>query len=101
MTNAERETIIVFNEAGGTADVETYSSRLIKIILKVAEERDEVTNLVYDEEERHLRCTLPKKWVKIRPGRILTEEQRQAYSDRAKKMMEARYSHFEEEDEDE
>ena len=63
LTNLEKETVILFNEGDQTAQVETFNSRLLRQLRKVATcegvscEEDEPTYGVY---------VIPKSMIKIR-----------------------------------
>ena len=84
LTAEEKETIINFNEADATADIEVFSARLMREIRKAAElYPDDVT--IKESSEGAYLVTLPKKWIKIRAPRILTDEQRAEIAQRFKK----------------
>lgn len=84
LTAEEKETIINFNEADATADIEVFSARLMREIRKAAElYPDDVT--IKESTEGAYLVTLPKKWIKIRAPRILTDEQRAEIAQRFKK----------------
>ena len=87
LTAEEKETIISFNEAEKTADVEAFNSRTIREIRKAAEMYpDEVT--ITENSDGSIRAVFPRKWVKIRAPRLLTDEQRAEMSERGKKQAE-------------
>ena len=78
LTREELETVINFNEIpNGQATIETPNGRLIKMIEKARAEYPE--EVVYEGRtaEGFERYIIPKKWVKIRAPRKLTEEQRE------------------------
>ena len=84
LTREEMETIATFNEADTTADVETFSSRLIRDIHKAADMYpDDVT--IIDNGDGSIRAIFPKKWIKVRAPRILTDEQRAEIAERFKR----------------
>ena len=84
LTAEEKETIINFNEADATADIEVFSARLMREIRKAAElYPDDVT--IKESSEGAYLVTLPKKWIKIRAPRILTDEQHAEIAQRFKK----------------
>lgn len=84
LTAEEKETIISFNEADGTADIEVFSARILREIRKAAEMYpDEVT--IKESSEGAYLVTLPKKWIKVRAPRVLTDEQRAEIAQRFKK----------------
>lgn len=84
LSRLEQETIIVFNEQKTTAKVDTCNKKMQRELQKLAEERP--------QEVKRGRCgeyaqtfEIPKKWVKIRANRILTEEQKEEVKRRFKK----------------
>lgn len=84
MTNYEKETIILFNEAEPTAEIETYSSRLIGKLNRLAKERpDEV--IVKDGNVGSMRYVVPKKWVTVSAPRIMSDEEKAICAERLAK----------------
>ncbi len=77
LTNIEKETIICFNEAGKATEVFTYRPSLIRQLDGLTEERPTEAMRVKANTEGGVTYTMPKTWVKIRPKRILTEEQKE------------------------
>lgn len=89
LTAEEKETIISFNEAEKTADVEAFNSRTIREIRKAAEMYpDEVT--ITENSDGSIRAVFPRKWVKIRAPRILSDAQRAVIEKNAEKLAEYR-----------
>ena len=76
LTNLEKETIIVFNEAEDTANVETFSARLLGQLRKV----ESCEGVVCKTKEKGYGVyVLPKTMVKViapRKQLVLTDEQR-------------------------
>ena len=71
----EKETVINFNNAEQNASCYTLNTHKRQMLLNLAEEYPDDVKIIskrYDMVE----VTFPKKWVKIRPPRKLTEEQR-------------------------
>lgn len=102
VSRIEQETIMVFNEQEKTATVETYSTRIKKVIFKALEESFEDVILLEDDKETgRVKCIVPKKWVKLRMGRKLTDEQRKAMSNRMKMFVSGYIEEEIEEDEGE
>lgn len=86
LSNLEKETIINFNDAEKTAEIYTCNNSWIRRMDALAKERPgEVCKTGSDEVSATY--TVPKKWIKVRPPRILTDEQREAMSRRAKEMF--------------
>lgn len=89
LTAEEKETIISFNEAEKTADVEAFNSRTIREIRKAAEMYpDEVT--ITENSDGSIRAVFPRKWVKIRAPRILSDAQRAVIEKNTEKLAEYR-----------
>lgn len=79
LTLQERETVILFNEADPTASVYTHNAALRRRLAALATERPtECTAVRFNEEDGAAEYTIPKKWVKIKPSRILSEAQKAA-----------------------
>ena len=83
MMREELETIISFNETPELADIETPNATLKTKLAQYLEEYPDDIKLVSSNGEFD-RYLIPKKWVKIRPPRKMTEEQRAAAIERAK-----------------
>jgi hypothetical protein len=64
----ERETIILYNEAGVTADIETHNTAIRRRIEAIRRERQEEITVIWRGG-----CadsySFPKKWIKIIPPR--------------------------------
>lgn len=86
LTSQEKETIICFNEAEPIAEVFTYNGRMLRELSKLAEDRPNEAQHISDNGTGGSTYRVPKKWVKIRASRILTEEQRTAAVERAHRM---------------
>ena len=88
LTGYERETIISYNEAEKTANIHTHNKTLRRKLEQLATERPEDCRL--EKVSRFYEAVdyaVPKAWVKIRPTRILSEEQRTAMSERGKNSV--------------
>ena len=92
LTNQERETIICFNEADKTATVFTYNGRMLRDLDKLAAERPDDCQHVKDNGTGGHTYTVPKKWVKVRASRILTDDQKAAYAERMRKLHKSKSS---------
>lgn len=77
----ERETIILMNDAENTANISTYQRHWIARLLKIAEEKPNEVTIVKKEED-YLEIIVPNKYVKVRPPRFVSDEQREAASKR-------------------
>lgn len=86
LSNPEKETIINFNDAEKTAEIYTCNNGWMRRMDALVKERPgEVCKIGSDEVSATY--TVPKKWVKIRPPRILTDEQREEMSKRARERF--------------
>ena len=88
LTGYERETIISYNEAEKTANIHTHNKPLRRKLEKLAADRPEECRL--EKVSRFYEAVdyaVPKAWVKIRPTRVLSEEQRTAMSERGKNSV--------------
>lgn len=77
----ERETIITFNEKDETASVYTMNGALIRKLDGLAQTRPDGAQ----EYE------VPKKWVKVNAGPVLTDEQRKAKAESARAARIAKF----------
>lgn len=79
LSNFEKETIIIFNEAEDTATIDTYNkpliSRMEKLIKKYPDSI-EATETIYGNT-----YVIPKKWLKVNPPPIYSEEVKRKFSD--------------------
>lgn len=78
LTRYEQETIINFNEEEATANVYTYNKALQRKLAQLAQERPQ--ECILDEARDYggaLVYDIPKRWVKIIPNRILSEEEKE------------------------
>lgn len=92
LTNLEKETIICFNEAEPTAEVFTYNGRMLRDLSKLAAERPDDAQHISDNGNGGSTYRVPKKWVKIRANRILTEEQRTAAVEHGRRIASKRWN---------
>lgn len=86
ISKQEQETIILYNEDELTASVYTYSPKMKKSLAALQEERPQEVKLERQDTTGAVSYLIPKKWVKLRPNRILTEEQRRDIAERFKKQ---------------
>ena len=76
LTNVERETVILFNEAEPTASVYTCNGRIRRRLEELAEKGIEGINFVRSDNYS-VTYTIPKKWVKINAQRKVSEKQKE------------------------
>lgn len=70
LTNLEKETIILFNEAEPTASIQIHNPRLRRRLEQIHAARPSEVAIDYNGD-----YLIPKSWIKINPKRILTEKQ--------------------------
>lgn len=85
LSNYERETIILYNQEGPNAICNTYDRSLIRRLDALARENEAIT--VLREGDGWKEYQFPKKWVKVRAPRKLSDEQRQELAERMKSTM--------------
>ena len=71
----EKETVINFNNAEQNASCYPLNTHKRQMLLNLAEEYPDDVKIISKRDDM-VEVTFPKKWVKIRPPRKLTEEQR-------------------------
>ena len=81
LTKYERETIINYNQQEHTVTCYTCDHALIRKLDKLSK----VSSEIHEEKQDEFRKTysFPKRWLKIKMPRQLTEEERQKRADRA------------------
>lgn len=90
LSRYEQETIINFNEGEDTASVYTHNKALRRKLEKLAQERPEDCRLFkVSHENQAVEYYIPKRWVKVTPTRILSEERRGEMAEAAKKRFSA------------
>lgn len=83
----ERETIITYNEAEPTASVYTMNGALIRKLDGLAQSRPGDARRVKTYPDGAQEYEVPKKWVKISPPRVYSEEQKNAMAERLRKAQ--------------
>lgn len=83
----ERETIITYNEAEPTASVYTMNGALIRKLDGLAQTRPDDARRVKNYPDGAQEYEVPKKWVKISPPRVYSEEQKHAMEERLRKAQ--------------
>jgi hypothetical protein len=81
----ERETIILFNEAATTAEIEAYGPAMRKRLGALSREYPKEVSLTQHGKESD-RYTFPKRWLRIAPPREATERQREHLADARNKI---------------
>lgn len=89
MTRLEQGTIINFNEDEPTATIYTYNGALTCKLEALADQRPEEAKRGRSFPDGGGEYTIPKRWVKVNAGPILTEEERERRRERAKATRKA------------
>lgn len=85
--NYERETIITFDETPENAVVLTYNPAFIRKLDALTETRPGEVSCCRAESINGVQLReyrIPKRWIKVNPSRILTEEERERYAERGR-----------------
>lgn len=90
LTKYEQETIILFNEKEAVASVYTHNTGLQNTLLNLCQSHPAQVKQIDDNRYGALNFTLPKKWVKISPPRVLSEAQKRVLEDMNRKNRERR-----------
>ena len=86
LSKREQETVITFNEAEPNATVYTYNGKLKRRLAVAFHDRPEEITLEHQDMTGAVQYSVPKKWVKVNPGRILTAEQMEELKERGRKL---------------
>ena len=78
LSRYEQETVITFNEAEPSATVYTYNGRLKRKLAAAFHDRPGEIALIHQDMTGAVQYSIPKKWVKVNPSRILSEAQKAA-----------------------
>ena len=76
ISKQEQETIITFNEQDAQANVYTYNGSLKRRLASSAEFHPDQVKRIDSDQFGGVTYSIPKKWIKPNPPRILSEEQR-------------------------
>lgn len=85
LSNYERETVILYNQEEPHATCNTYDRSLIRRLDALVQENEAIT--VLREGDGWKEYQFPRKWVKVRAPRKLSDEQRQELAERMKSAM--------------
>lgn len=77
LSNYEKETIILWNEAEKTASIYTHNAALQEQLMALCESYPERVRRTADNGHGGLTFELPKKWFKVTPPRVLSPAQRE------------------------
>lgn len=81
----ERETIITYNEAEAVASVYTMNGVLIRKLESLTASRPGEARRVKNHPDGAQEYEVPKKWIRVQPPRVLTDEQKAAMTARFRK----------------
>lgn len=81
LTKYEQETIINYNQEGKTASCCTHDRALIRKLDAMCEKSSEI--IVTRSGDGCKEYSFPKRWIKIKAPRQLSDEQRQKAAERA------------------
>jgi len=76
LSRIERETVILYNEAEATAEIETYNAAMKRRLEIIQKKHPDCITLVRHDDYADT-YTFPKSWVKIIPTRGASEKQRE------------------------
>ena len=79
LSRLEMETSINFNEQEGTAEVYTYNGKMKKRLAELLQSRPDEVELVGTDDTGAATYNIPKRWIKINPPRILSDETKEIY----------------------
>ena len=85
MNKSERETYYNFSDESPIAQVSTYNLRMIQKMLILKEKYPEEVKIIKHQDE-YLEADIPKKWLKIRPPRIYSEEEKEVLRERLEQI---------------
>ena len=77
LSNLERETICLFNEAEGDAEIYTYNPAMQKQLTELCETHPEQVHLTQSGKSGSMTFWLPKRWLRVVPPRTLSPAQRE------------------------
>lgn len=93
------EFVIEWTRISGYAGVTTLSGSALKSkLIRYAKERPEEVQLIRENQDGSAFFHVPVSYVKVSPPREVSEEQRQATSERSKRMWEEKRNSEKEED---
>ena len=85
LTKREMETIILFNEEDKEATCYTCNKSLARKLDDLSAQSSAITRV---REDKHGRTyTFPKKWLRVKMPRVISEEERQKMRERARERF--------------
>ena len=86
-TNIEKETIINYNQEEKEANIYTHDKRLVTKLMNCCEKYPEQFKLIEQDTESKT-FIIPKKYVSVRPPKIMSDEQKQKAGERMRAYRE-------------
>ncbi|MBQ9719700.1 MAG: hypothetical protein IJV64_03295 [Oscillospiraceae bacterium] len=77
LSNLERETICLFNEAESDAEIYTYNPAMQKQLAELCETHPAQVRMTQRGGSGSMSFRLPKKWLRVVPPRVLSPAQRE------------------------
>lgn len=77
LSKLERETIVLFNEAEAQAEIYTFNEALQKQLAGLCALYPDKVSMTQEGRCKGQSFTLPKKWVRVMPPRVLSPAQRE------------------------
>lgn len=77
LSNLERESIFLYNDAEKSASVYTYNAALQKQLAALCAAHPDQVRQTADNGRGGLTFELPKKWIRVVPPRVLSPAQRE------------------------
>ena len=75
LSNLEKETVILFNQADKTACITTYDSRLKRRLTALADSHPDECRKELESRDGSADYVFPKSWVRIQAPRIVAPEE--------------------------
>lgn len=94
LSRIEQETIINYNEAEPTATIYTHNPALRRKLEQLCTQRPGDAKRGRAFSDGGAEYIVPKRWVKVNAGPILTDEQRQKLAESAKRLKHHQVAHF-------
>ena len=85
LSNLEKESIILWNEAESTAEIYTHSTKLVNKIKAMSKEYPDLFKITSTTVDGAVTVVMPKKLLAIQLRRPYTEEQSRAAAERVMK----------------
>lgn len=81
LARIEKETIVSFNDEYPCATIYTCNASLSKK-LRTLSEKFPSESILTRQDENSITCTVPKSWVKVKPPRFMSDDQKAKAAER-------------------